>query len=115
MADFIFERTGEIGLLIFSGELTEQAAEKLRQGLMTSFESVDYLVVNLTNVSNIDTSCFGMLCTAHRVFTTCNKRILLVGLSPEVRRIRRSAVRPERLSRCVSQCGKSCLWSMQKT
>ncbi|MFI5294954.1 MAG: STAS domain-containing protein [Thermodesulfovibrionales bacterium] len=64
MTDVRFKQTGGIVLLDFYGELTVQDAEKLRQAFLASFERSDYVVVNLKNVSSLDTSCFGLFCSA---------------------------------------------------
>jgi anti-anti-sigma regulatory factor len=111
MSDFIFERAGGIGLLVFSGDLTARDAKKLQRSFMVSFESVDYLVVNLKNVSALDASCFGLFCTAHRIFARCNKRLLLVGLRTQDCGAGDPRSRPARFSQCDAKCGTGCLWN----
>ena len=111
MTDFRFKQTGGIGLLDFYGELTVQDAEKLRQGFIASFERSDYVVVNLKNVSSLDTSCFGLFCSAYRIFIRCNKRLFLTGLGPKIFRVKEVEGRPERPFHCVSECRDGCLWN----
>src|SRR5574340_982497 len=110
MTDFRFEQSEGIGLLHFSGELTENCADKLRQGFLISFESADYVVVNFTKVTRFDSGCFKLFCSAYRIFTRCNKRLLLIGLGSQVFRTKDASGWPEGLSHCVLECHGGCLW-----
>jgi anti-anti-sigma factor len=110
MKDFRFEQTGGIGLLHFSGELTVEDTEKLRQCFMVSFKSADYVVVNFANVTGFDSGCFKFFCSAYRIFMNYNKRLFLVGLGPKVFRGDNAGGRPEHHSHCVSECHDGCLW-----
>jgi anti-anti-sigma regulatory factor len=111
MTDVTFHQKGGLGLLVLSGELTAHDTAKLQQGFLVSFESVDYLVVDLRNVSALDTSCFGLFCTAHRIFTRCSKRFIIVGLRRQLCRPDNAGDRPERPCQRASQCGTGCLWN----
>jgi anti-anti-sigma regulatory factor len=110
MKDFVFEQTGGIGLLHFFGDLSENYADKLRQGFMVSFESADYVVVNFTKVTGFDAGCFSLFCAANRIFSRCNKRLFLVGLTPKVSETENAFGRTVRPTFCVSECREGCLW-----
>ncbi len=111
MSDFIFEQSGDIGLLHLSGELTEHSVEKLRQGLTASFERSDLVVVDLEKVTGLDAGCFRLFCAAYRICTGCNKRLFVISPGPKVFRALDAAGRPERSSHCASKCRDGCLWN----
>ena len=111
MTDFRFERTGRIGLLHLYGELTESCVDTLQQGFMVSFENSDYVVVNFANVTGFDASCFKLFCSAYRIFTKFNKRLLLIGLGPKVFKAKDTKDHPECRSHCVPECRDGCLFS----
>jgi len=111
MKDIMYEQNGGIGLLHFSGDSSENCADKLRQGFMVLFESTDYVVVNFTKATELDIGCLNLFCTAHRIFTRCNKRLMLAGRVPKVFRARDESGRPLRPSCCVSECREGCLWN----
>lgn len=110
MSDLIFEQTGGIGLLHLSGEWGSEGVEKLRQGFMVSFRSADHVVVDLRDVTGLDAGCFRLFCSAYRVFTSSSKRLLLIGLSPQIFGAHDAADRPEQGSHCDALCLNGCLW-----
>jgi anti-anti-sigma regulatory factor len=111
MTDFKFERTGGIGLLHFSGEVTVEDSENLRKGFLVSFESSDHVVLNFTNVTKLDAGCFKIFCSAYRIFTRCNKQLSIIGLGPKVFRATDAQVLPECGSHCIPEYHDGCLWS----
>jgi len=113
VTDYRFEQTGQIGLLHFSGELTEHCVEKLRQGFIASMERSDFVVVNLRNVTGLDAQCFRLFCTAYRIFCECNKRLLLVSQNLSVSRYLNVIDNVEPYAHCASKCRDGCLWSRQ--
>lgn len=113
MTDFSFEQAGHIGLLHFSGDLTEQCVERLRQGFIASLEHSDFVVVNLRNVTGLDARCFRLFCTAYRIFSGCNKRLFLLSQDQNVFSYMDNADKVDRYANCVSKCRDGCLWSRQ--
>jgi anti-anti-sigma factor len=76
---FGFEQSGDIGLLTFSGELTKQHSGEMKTALMKALDRVDHVVFNLEKVTAMDAVCFQLLCMAHRISASLNKRLTIIG------------------------------------
>lgn len=76
---FGFEQSGDIALLTFSGELTKQHSSEMKTALMKALDRADHLVFNLEKVTAMDTVCYQLLCMAHRISASLNKRLTIIG------------------------------------
>ncbi|MBI5639100.1 MAG: STAS domain-containing protein [Nitrospirae bacterium] len=108
--DFKVESSGQVGVLTLDGDLTISRADELRTALMKSLDSVDHLVINLDGFTELDLSCFQLLCSAHRTIARQNKRLTLAGEHlDDFRRIVRAAGFM-RSTGCIMDMNKDCLW-----
>ncbi|MBZ0157103.1 MAG: STAS domain-containing protein [Alphaproteobacteria bacterium] len=108
---FAFEQCGDIGLLTCHGELTTQHTGELKAALMKALDSVDHLIFNLEKVTVIDTACFQLLCMAHRISRSLNKRITFTGIRHKPFKRLFEDTGPFRRKECVVDCLKAvCRW-----
>ncbi|MCC6346047.1 MAG: STAS domain-containing protein [Nitrospirales bacterium] len=108
---FAFEQSGDIGLLSCNGELTLHTTGELKAALMKALDSVDHLVCNLEKVPVIDSACFQLLCMAHRISKSLNKRITFIGIRPASFKLLFEDTGAFRRTECVVDCLKAaCRW-----
>ncbi len=84
MLDFEFKRYGNIGQLIFDGELTKERACELKVAIMVSLSNTDHLVVSLEKVSLIDDICACIFDIAQEKAEKLKKRIIFTGLKQAI-------------------------------
>jgi anti-anti-sigma factor len=82
--DFRFEKAGELGFLIFDGDLTEENASNLKEALLVSLDNADHLVINFENVTKIDRFCLRLFCKACKKSEKLGKRLTFTGISHEM-------------------------------
>lgn len=70
--------------MALSGELTIYNAAAFKQEFMPHLEKCKSLVIDLSDVSEIDTSCFQLLMQAKLELESQSKPVQLVGHSPAV-------------------------------
>jgi ABC-type transporter Mla MlaB component len=105
------EQAFDKDVLFFSGDLTEEHAEKIWVSLFTALSKTDCVELNLEGVTDVDLSCIEPLCLAQRMAMKLNKRLVITGRRPE-RLIRIFAADgfPYHAFRC-RDCGDSCFWN----
>ncbi|MFO0754617.1 MAG: STAS domain-containing protein [Thermodesulfovibrionales bacterium] len=108
---FAFEQSGDIGLLTCHGELTLQHTGELKAALMRGLDSADHLIFNLDKVTAIDVACFQLLCMAHRISKSLNKRITFTGIRHKPFKVPFGEAGSLRRRECVVDCLKAvCRW-----
>ena len=78
--NFKFDSSGGIGVLTFYGNLSRDRANELREALMVSVENAHHLVVNLENVTKLDSHCLQAIYTACRTAQRLNKGFTVNGV-----------------------------------
>lgn len=73
--------TGEV---VLRGELFIQRVAELKEELQQALESVDALLINLVETTDIDLSGLQLLCSVHRAAREMNKDLKLVGLKASI-------------------------------
>jgi len=68
------------GILKLEGELTVQCAGLLKELLLTAFEQVETITLDIESADTIDVSCLQLLCSAHRTFIKSNKDMNAAGI-----------------------------------
>jgi stage II sporulation protein AA (anti-sigma F factor antagonist) len=71
------------------GELDLAVADEFRAALEKALESrpISFLVLNLSQVSFIDSSCLGVILGRYKRLVQINGRVSLVNAQPQVRRV----------------------------
>lgn len=70
--------------MALSGELTIYNAVKCKEKMLPHFEKCKSLVIDLSEVSEMDTSCFQILIQVKRELEKAGKQVALVNHSPAV-------------------------------
>ncbi|MCX7965642.1 MAG: STAS domain-containing protein [Syntrophorhabdaceae bacterium] len=66
-------------VLRFSGDLTVINAEKIKSQILHSIQDTDHLVLNLTDITDMDISFLQILCSAHKTALNSGKFITIDG------------------------------------
>jgi anti-anti-sigma regulatory factor len=82
MMDFRVQRPGELGILVFEGDLTVERSDELKCALMQSINCVNHVVFDLDGVTEVDLPCLRLFCSAHRIASALSKRTTLFGRCP---------------------------------
>jgi anti-anti-sigma regulatory factor len=83
MLNFNFEKSGDLGLLIFDGELTEERISRLKEALMISMHNAEHVVVDFKQVTKIDPVCISLFSLLCKKSKKLKKRLTLIGMQPE--------------------------------
>jgi anti-anti-sigma factor len=81
-----FQRLGGVACLTLSGDLDLASVATFRTYLTAAHEA-DGIILDLQDLRYLDSSGINALFDAHRAFAPSGRRIALVGLSPNIRRI----------------------------
>ncbi len=103
-------RYSDRGVVRLEGELNIQEAGRLRELLLQAFGEVQELSLDLEGVTEADTACLQVLCSAHKSFLTANKTLTTTGVpaAPFIRTVDDSGYR--RTVGCHSDPQRGCLW-----
>ena len=82
--NFNYDQIEHIGVLTLQGSLIETHAVKLREVLMSTWGKANLIIINLENVTEIDSLCLQTLCTAYRLSLMTNKFFAMTGMSSEI-------------------------------
>jgi anti-anti-sigma factor len=85
------EQQNDRYLLYLSGEITWQQAAEVRSAILTSFQSEQELVLDLSGVALADISLLQLLCATHRSAMLVGRRFTLSGLSAALKQVAASA------------------------
>lgn len=110
MMDFKTEYSGDSAILTLDGDLTIERAAEIKKALVIALDNTDRLFVDLEKVSEADLSCLQLLCSAHRMSVSMNKRLMLSGKRSEAFRNLCKAAGFQRHTGCVLDTQESCLW-----
>lgn len=100
------------GELVLEGELLIQRVAELKEELQKSLESVDDLLVNLAETTEIDLSAMQLLCAARRAAVRMNKELVLAGQLSKVGDSLRLAGFSGQ-GGCARNCQERCLWNRE--
>lgn len=81
---FKFKRSDYIGVLTFGGELTSEHEDELKSILMSALNTLDYVVLNFSEVTVVDHACSQLIRSAYQASLRLKKRIKLIGMHPEL-------------------------------
>lgn len=84
MMNFTFEKSGDVGILTFDGELDAGRIDELKAALMLSMNNAGHIILNFEKVTRLDDSCFKLLCSAHQISAKLNKRMTFASFSPHI-------------------------------
>lgn len=79
MIDFKKDESKNTGVLTLAGELNINNSGQLRDALLSSLKSVDSLVLDVTETTEIDLTGLQLLCSAHRSSIVSNKKLTIKG------------------------------------
>jgi len=77
MINFAVEHLDKKKILSIKGSMTIEHIDELRDILIEMKEHSENIVVNLATVSEIDTTCLQLLCSAHKTYMNENKSLEL--------------------------------------
>ncbi|MBF0457736.1 MAG: STAS domain-containing protein [Nitrospirae bacterium] len=99
-----------VGVLSLEGDIRIEDAAQFKDLLMRHMEDADDLSINISNVTQVDLSCFQIICSAHRFYSRMNKNLSLDGEIPE--NIRTLAIKSgfKRHKGCALDSGDTCIW-----
>jgi anti-anti-sigma regulatory factor len=107
---FQFEREGETGILTLTGSLTIDRANELRTMLLKNRKKIKQMVIKPVDVSAVDLTCLQILCSAHRLFVSENKRL---SLSPDTDEVFQEMIERSgftRIKACGLDLNSKCFW-----
>lgn len=98
------------GILHMEGDLTVKQADDIKSALMRALDSVDMVIVDIKESSEIDLACLQLLCSVHRTATAMGKKIALSEHCPQPFKDI-SALAGFQRSTCYTD---GCLWKSQQ-
>jgi anti-anti-sigma regulatory factor len=108
---FHFEKDRETGVLTLEGDLTIDRAGELKKALSDSQKrKVSGVTVKLCDVSEVDLTCFQILCSAHKAFDAGNKLLTLSPGASETFRKAKARCGFTRERACGLTLNTACLW-----
>lgn len=110
MVNFKIEHPGAVGVVTIHGTLTANNLHELKDAVMKAFTCAEHVIFNLRQVTEIDGSCFQILCCAHQASTQLNKHITLSCLPHESFTWKIRDARHEHSTDCVMDRTRTCLW-----
>lgn len=107
---FKADDTGKRGVLTFEGAVTIQRAEEIKSFLLSALETAGEVMLDVSNVTEVDLCGLQLLCSAQRTASKWGKGLTPTGNIPAI--FRKTA---EEAGRCFhSGCGATdhtqCLW-----
>jgi anti-anti-sigma factor len=105
---------GQQGVVKLEGEITIQSAGEFRDAMIKALEGYEKVYVNVEGVTEVDVSCFQILCSAHRTAVKNNKLLECSGSLPEGFRKTAQEAGYIRNSGCAFDCAKICMWARAK-
>ncbi len=96
--------------LIVTGDVTIQNAADFRESLLELKEGEGDADIDLEGLTEADLTCLQLLCSAHRTFTTSNRRIAIKGRFPEALQKVIVTAGYQRDRGCVLDSTQTCLW-----
>jgi anti-anti-sigma factor len=78
---FEFSQSSDAMILRLEGECTMESATELKEVLLQGLDKSDKVLVNLEKVTEVDTSCLQLLCSALRTAAGQGKQ---VSISPNL-------------------------------
>jgi anti-anti-sigma factor len=110
MADIKVEKKGKERLLVINGGLTIEYAAELKDALQESLKDGARVVLDLSNVTEMDLSSLQLLCSAHKTSVNLKKTLELMEDTGEVFKETVKKAGYMRYSGCTKETEKSCLW-----
>lgn len=102
------EKTGDSARLVVKGSLTVESAGQLKAALVEALESGD-VSIDLSGASEMDFSCFQVLCAAHRSADLSRRKILIQACSNSFgQAARQTGLFP---GICRKNMAGDCLWA----
>jgi anti-anti-sigma regulatory factor len=110
MTKFDIKQVNGSGVLAFDGELTVKHGKEAREALIRALAEVDYVIINVESVTEIDTSCLQLFCSAHRTAERMKKKINLNGTLPDCLKEALKVAGYDRRTGCGFDHDCRCLW-----
>ncbi len=104
------ELNGDIGILHMEGDLTVHRADEIKAALTSALNSVDHVVLEIKNSSDIDMACLQLLCSVHRTAISMGKKIELSEHCPQPLRDVSALAGFLRRIGCIDDC----LWKCEE-
>lgn len=108
-----FQKTGDSGELVLSGEMTIRSVSELRPVLVQSLACVNRLSLRLEDIEEVDISFLQLLCSTHKTASLQMKELTLVAPAPSFARAVQEAGFISH-SRCNHGTAESCFWTAQE-
>ncbi len=108
--DLTIEATGDSSRLVIRGGLTVDSVGRLKAALVQALENEnDNVSIDLSGASEIDFSCFQVLCSAHRSAAKSGKKISIHACSGSFgQAARQTGLFPHV---CRKNTSGDCLWA----
>jgi anti-anti-sigma factor len=106
--------SNDTGELILDGDITVESAHALHGALLNPQGAVRDLVVNMSDVREIDVTCLQLLCSAHQAAMKDGRQLKLTNVSPATGDAMETLGFVRHVG-CREDTSGSCLWRMGKT
>ena len=83
--DYILNISNDKVELMLDGDVTVETAQSLQEALLNPQGAVSELVVNMSEVRDIDVTCLQLLCSAHHAATKQGRKLNLANVNPAIR------------------------------
>ncbi len=110
MTKFDIEQVNGGGVLVFEGDLTVKHGKEAREALTRALAEVHHVIINVESVTEIDTSCLQLFCSAHRTAERMKKKIDFNGMLPPCLKQALKAAGYDRRADCGLDLDCRCLW-----
>ncbi|MEE8552689.1 MAG: STAS domain-containing protein [Desulfobacterales bacterium] len=104
------EESDGTGVLSLSDNLTIERAKALKSVLTASLDKADVLILDLSEVTDLDLACLQLFCSANRTFESLDKQLTLKNNGAD---IYKKALNDAgySLDQCLAEnCCEKCLW-----
>jgi anti-anti-sigma regulatory factor len=105
-----FDKSGNRGVLTFSGELTVEHVGEMRTAIIQALSDVNGVDIDFSGVTNVDFLCLQLLCSVHRTSLSLNKRVNFIGSRPATFRETAETAGFSRITGCDLDREQNCFW-----
>ncbi len=83
MADFKIEQLDKKKILSINGSVTIENANALKKVLIDLMDQTDSLLINISDISEVDVTFLQLLCSAHKTMISRNRTLTISERCPE--------------------------------
>ena len=105
--DFVIERSDDPTVLVIKGVLNVDIAFEIKKAMLEALGN-GIVVLDMSEVKEIDISCLQLFCSAHRSASAAGKKISVSGCSGPIRR--KAAEAGLLPNACKEKLAGDCLW-----